>query len=147
MQYQEDKETCAHENEEASPKTLTETGNQTPLMESYPETPEGDTEANKEEQKDALKKRKVAMFSTKKVKVQLDSIYSIKDPKVLNFKLTADSTAMGYGVFLKKEHLKLDLSAVQQSDVFMNSLIVQLVQVIMILCIWKYAFEDSGFVI
>lgn len=54
---------------------------------------------------------------------------------------------MGYGVFLKKEHLQLDLSAVQQSDVFMNSLIVQLVQVIMILCIWKYASENKEFVV
>jgi hypothetical protein len=53
------------------------------------------------------------MFSSKKTKIVLDSIYNIKDPKVMQFKLTADSTAMGYGVFLKKEHLKLDLSAIQ----------------------------------
>jgi hypothetical protein len=46
------------------------------------------------------------------------------DPKDMKLKLTADSTAMGYAVFLKEEHLKLNLSAEQQSDVFMNSLIV-----------------------
>jgi hypothetical protein len=29
----------------------------------------------------------------------------------MNFKLTADSTAMGYAVFIKKDQLGLDLSA------------------------------------
>ena len=67
------------------------------------------------------------MKFSKKPKIELDSIYSVKDPKVMNFKLTADSTAMGYAVFLKAEFLGLNLSAEQQSDVFMNSLIVQLV--------------------
>ena len=87
---------------------------------------EGDPEANKEKIKEALKKR-FNVFSVAKKKIELDSIYSVSDPKVMSWKLTADSTAMGYGVFLKKEHLQLDLSAVQQSDVFMNSLIVQLI--------------------
>lgn len=65
----------------------------------------------------------------------------------MTLKLTADSTAMGYAVFLKADHLKLNLSAEQQSDVFMNSLIVQCVQIIMILCVWKYAYDDKKFVV
>ena len=51
-------------------------------------------------------------------------MYNVVDPKVMTFKLTADSPSMGFGVFLKKEHLGLNLTAEQQSDVFMNSLIV-----------------------
>lgn len=74
--------------------------------------------------KSGLKKRFNLLNFSKKGKVKLDSIYSIVDPKDMKLKLTADSTAMGYAVFLKEEHLKLNLSAEQQSDVFMNSLIV-----------------------
>jgi hypothetical protein len=57
----------------------------------------------------------------------MDSIYNVQHPKVLNFKLGGDSTSMGFGVFLKKDYLGLNLSAEQQSDVFMNSLIVQMI--------------------
>jgi hypothetical protein len=74
--------------------------------------------------KSGLSKRFNVLNFSKKEKVKLDSIYSIVDPKDMKLKLTADSTAMGYAVFLKSEHLKLNLSAEQQSDVFMNSLIV-----------------------
>lgn len=69
-------------------------------------------------------KRFGGKLSFKRKKVILDSIYVVQHPKVQNFKLTADSTSMGFGVFLKKDFLGLNLSAEQQSDVFMNSLIV-----------------------
>jgi hypothetical protein len=82
---------------------------------------EGDNEVKI---KMGLKKRFDVLNFSKKAKVELDSIYNVVSPKVLNFKLTADSTSMGYAVFLKKEHLGLNLSPEQQSDVFMNSLIV-----------------------
>jgi len=39
----------------------------------------------------------------KKVKVELDSIYVVQQPKVHKFKLSADSNSMGFAVFLKKE--------------------------------------------
>ena len=74
--------------------------------------------------KTGLKKRFNVLNFSKKEKLKLDSIYSIVDAKILKMKLSADSTAMGFAVFLKKEHLELNLSAEQQSDVFMNSLIV-----------------------
>ena len=41
----------------------------------------------------------------------------------------------------------MDFSDAQRSDVLMNSVIVQLVQVMMILCIWKYAYSYEGFAI
>lgn len=56
--------------------------------------------------------------------MELDSIYTVKDPKVKHMKLAADSTSMGFAVFLKKEYLGMNLSGEQQSDVYMNSLIV-----------------------
>ena len=74
--------------------------------------------------KNGLKKRFDILNFSKKGKVELDSIYNVVDPKVMTFKLTADSTSMGFAVFLKEEHLGLNLSSEQQSDVFMNSLIV-----------------------
>jgi len=86
-------------------------------------------------------------ISFKRKKIILDSIYVVQHPKVQNFKLTADSTSMGFGVFLKKDFLGLNLSAEQQSDVFMNSLIVQMIQVIMILCVWKYAYTNEKFAV
>jgi len=92
------------------------------------------------------KKSSLAAFKKAK-KVELDSIYNVTEPKVTSFKLTGDSTSMGFGVFLKKDFLGLNLSPEQQSDVFMNSLIVQLVQVIMILCVWKYALVNDGFAV
>ena len=62
--------------------------------------------------------------SMQKVKVELDSIYVVQQPKVHKFKLSADSNSMGFAVFLRKEQLGLDLSPQQQSDVWMNSFIV-----------------------
>lgn len=50
-------------------------------------------------------------ISFKRKKIILDSIYVVQHPKVQNFKLTADSTSMGFGVFLKKDYLGLNLSA------------------------------------
>lgn len=54
---------------------------------------------------------------------------------------------MGFAVYLKKEFLGMDFSDQQRSDVLMNSVIVQLVQVIMIMCIWKYAESNDKFAI
>ena len=96
-------------------------------LEDTPKTPllEGDPEANQEKMKSGLKKRfNAKSLFTKKEKVKLDSIYTVSEPKVMTMKLTADATAMGYAVFLKAEYLKLNLSAEQQSDVLVNSLIV-----------------------
>jgi hypothetical protein len=137
VQYLEDQ--GIEETAEQMQPSFNEVNNGTPLL-------EGDTEAVGTLKKQ-LKKRYGSILFQKKQKVELDSIYNIVDPKVMNFKLTADSTAMGYAVFLKKEHLGLNLSAEQQSDVFMNSLIVQCVQVIMILCVWKYAYVNDEFVV
>ena len=53
---------------------------------------------------------------------------------------------MGFAVYLKKEYNGgFDLSPDQQSEVFMNSFIVHLIQITLILGTWKYAIENSGF--
>ena len=44
-------------------------------------------------------------FSTKLKRkvVKGDNMYSVRNPKVMTFKLTADSNSMGFAAFLKKE--------------------------------------------
>lgn len=56
--------------------------------------------------------------------IELESIYDCNDRKVKTFKLTNDSNAMGFAVYLKKEYLGMDFSESQRSDVLMNSVIV-----------------------
>jgi len=41
----------------------------------------------------------------KKKKLQVESIYNVKDPKVKTFKLQADSNSMGFATYLKKDFL------------------------------------------
>ena len=117
----EDQEGCSHgHSDEVSPKGIDSIGD-------TPKTPlllDGDLEGNKEKMKAGLKKRFNVLNFSKKEKIKLDSIYSITDAKDMKMKLSVDSTAMGFAVFMKKEHLQLNLSAEQQSDVFMNSMIV-----------------------
>jgi len=60
-------------------------------------------------------------------KKRYDSIFEIDTEKVLTFKLTQDSTSMAFAAYLKKEYNGLSLSPEQQSDVFMNSLIVHII--------------------
>ena len=43
-------------------------------------------------------------------KRRFDSIFEVDHPKVLSWKLTADSASMGFAVYLKKEFNGLDLS-------------------------------------
>lgn len=83
----------------------------------------------------------------KKKQIAVESIYNCKERKVKFFKLQADSNSMGFACYLKKEYLEMDFSETQRSDVLMNSVIVQLVQIMMILCIWKYAQTNDGFAI
>ena len=60
---------------------------------------------------------------------------------------------MGFAVFLKPEYLRVgtnkpvQLSYRQRSDVYMNSLIVHLVQIFMIKCVLDYASNNKGFTI
>ena len=56
--------------------------------------------------------------------IEVESIYNCNDRKVKHFKLTNDSNAMGFAVYLKKEFLGMDFSEAQRSDVLMNSIIV-----------------------
>lgn len=44
---------------------------------------------------------------------QGDNMYNVANPKVNNFKLTADSNSMGFAAFLKDEFLGLKLSEEQ----------------------------------
>ena len=70
-----------------------------------------------------------------------DSIYDANTPKVANLKLNNDSNALGYAVFIDKEILGMDLSSQQKSDVFQNTLIVQLIQMCMLGCVWKFELQ------
>lgn len=99
----------------------------------------------------AAMKKKLGLSLLAKFKkaktIEKESIYNCNERKVKQFKLTNDSNAMGFAVYLKKEYLQMDFSDPQRSDVLMNSVIVQLVQIMMILCIWKYAATNEGFAI
>ena len=63
-------------------------------------------------------------FSLSRKKEVKDSIYNVSKPKVMDFKVPGDAVAMGFCTFLKEEYVGLKLSDQQQSDVFMNSVIV-----------------------
>ena len=76
--------------------------------------------------------------------VKRESIYTINSDKVLTFKLPADSAAMTFAACLKpKFNGNLQLRAIGRSDVFINSLIVHMLQFSMIYFIWYYALEDD----
>lgn len=60
-------------------------------------------------------------------KVMTASIFDVSSEKPENFKLTSDSTSMGFAAFLKEGVLGFELEREQRSDVFMNSLIVTMV--------------------
>lgn len=63
-------------------------------------------------------------FSLSRKKEVKDSIYNVSTPKVLDFKVPGDAVGMGFCTFLKEEYIGVKLSEQQQSDVFMNSVIV-----------------------
>lgn len=75
---------------------------------------------------------------TRNTKTQLDSIYDIQHEKVQTYKMAGDAVQMGFAAFLKKEKLGLSLSYQQQSYVAQNSIIIQLVQVIMLYCCFNF---------
>ena len=50
---------------------------------------------------------------------------------------------MGFAVLNEKEFEGIDGS--QRSDVYMNSLFIHLVQLLMIYCVWMYAWTDEAF--
>jgi len=80
-------------------------------------------------------------------KVMLESIYEVQSLKVKKWKLRNDSVSMGFAVYLKPEFLQMNFSSEQRSDVLMNSIIVHLVQIMMIVCIWNYAWTNDEFAI
>jgi ABC-type thiamin/hydroxymethylpyrimidine transport system permease subunit len=53
---------------------------------------------------------------------------------------------MGFAAYLKRDILDFDLEAEQRSDVFMNSLIVTLVQFFCVYLVWGYALSSPKFV-
>jgi len=57
----------------------------------------------------------------------------------------ADSTSMGFAVFLKEEFLGFNLPDNLRANIYMNSLIVHLVQLFMIFAIWRYAGDNATF--
>ena len=53
---------------------------------------------------------------------------------------------MGFAAFLKNDILGFNLDDEQRSDVFMNSLIVTLVQFFCVYLVWNYALTSPKFV-
>ena len=53
---------------------------------------------------------------------------------------------MGFAAFLKDDILDFKLDNEQRSDVFMNSLIVTLVQFFCVYLVWNYALTSPKFV-
>jgi len=104
MQQMEDEEK-EDQIEQVAPTSINDIGEnkETPLL---------DGESPQKKKAFGRKKSSLAAFKKAK-KIELDSIYSVKEPKVTSFKLTGDSTSMGFGVFLKKDFLGLNLSAEQ----------------------------------
>ena len=80
-------------------------------------------------------------------KKQRQSIYTVTDAKDKHIKLGPDSTSMGYAVFMKENLLGFDLEYKDRTEVFMNSMIVYLVQAVMIFAIWKFAAENDKFAV
>lgn len=60
--------------------------------------------------------------------------------------LKDDSTSMGFAAYLNEKILGFDLQSEQRSDVFMNSLIVTLVQFFCVYLVWGYALNSPKFV-
>jgi hypothetical protein len=58
----------------------------------------------------------IAMASRKKE--AHDSIYEVEKPKVVRFKLNNDASTLGFACFIEKDALGLNLSGMQQSDVY-----------------------------
>ena len=55
-----------------------------------------------------MMKYMVNKAAANKSKVALSIYEDVKDKRKQKFKLSADSSSMGYAVFLKKEHLVID---------------------------------------
>jgi hypothetical protein len=68
--------------------------------------------------------KKISRWSTSgKMK---PSIFEVSHEKPIEFKLSNNSTSMGFAAYLKEEYLGFDLEDEQRSDVFMNCLIVSI---------------------
>ena len=52
---------------------------------------------------------------------------------------------MGFAVFLKEPYLGFNLPDNLRGNIYMNSLIVHLVQIFMIVAIWRYAETNNTF--
>lgn len=87
--------------------------------------------------------RKFLAFAHRK-KEQFDSIYEVEKPKVEKFALKNDAATLGFCTFLNKDILGLDLSYEQQSDVYQNTLIVHLTQLLMIFCVVQYEKQNAN---
>ena len=76
---------------------------------------------------------------------QKASIFDVSGEKDKFLKLGPDSTCMGFAVFLKEEHLGFTLPNALRANIYMNSLIVHLVQLFMIVAVWRYARVNDTF--
>lgn len=87
-----------------------------------------------------MKERLKSMVASKKGK-KYESVFEVNTEKPTHLALSADSASMGFAAFLKPEFQidGMNLEAAQRADLFMNSFIVHLVQITLIVCIWKYA--------
>jgi hypothetical protein len=74
-----------------------------------------------------------------------ESVFDVSTPKPTKLKLSKDSTAMGFAVFLHEEFA--GIGAAERSDVFLSALFVHLVQLLMIWCVWEYAATNEKFAI
>lgn len=160
MEAESDEHSHGHDDHEVEkPETeMTPVDKNTPLMEGYTEASSeqgrlpreytGESEMVLEHQKKQkellMQKFKCLSFAKKTKEEPKESIYNTRDDKVKEWKLLGDSACMGFAVFLKEDILGMNFSDEQRSDVFQNSLIVVLIQSIMILCVWKYAFFTVG---
>jgi len=63
----------------------------------------------------------------------------------LEWKLTKDASCMGYSVFLKREFINdLNFEDEQKSQVWMNTLLVQLIQICCLAgCFYYYSYKDG----
>lgn len=67
------------------------------------------------------------------------SIFEVSHEKPTEFKLSNNSTSMGFAAYLKEDYLGFELEDEQRSDVFMNCLIVSLLQFVCVFFVWIYA--------
>lgn len=64
------------------------------------------------------------------------------------FKLTADASSMGYAVFLKSEFINgLNFEDEQRAQVWMNTFIVQLIQIFLLSGCFYFASYYDAFVV